>query len=274
MCPGVSSATFSPWWRGWKTAQPSNASSKASFQTPILSFAARNAKIAKRNAPESSRKEEGTNREWTRMHANVSRPKGATQYSPGQRPGNRPQKSRALKGRHNLENGTRLITCLVGPAVFRAQILRHCRSLGEPASGRKKKATICDYAGLTGLHHFASVICRISVPRYLNRDVVSDLLRALNFSGDISRPVLLIERRDKAAQLNRAIESFHVYPVELIFDVLSQRGVDAGGSVLIVSFLPCALLVATLDGGRGGRRGWGRAASHAQEQRRCAEGED
>ena len=105
-----------------------------------------------------------------------------------------------------------------------------------------------------------------SVPRYLNRHVVSDLFRALNFFGDVSCPVLLIGRRDEAAQLNRAIKGFHVYPVELIFDVSSQRGVDTDGSVLIISFLTCALLVATFDGGRGGRWGWGGAAGHAQEQ--------
>jgi hypothetical protein len=66
-----------------------------------------------------------------------------------------------------------------------------------------------------------TVICRLSVPRYLNRDVVSDLFRALNFSGDVSGPVLLVDGRDKSAQLNRAIERFHLYPIELIFDVLS-----------------------------------------------------
>ena len=119
-----------------------------------------------------------------------------------------------------------------------------------------------------------TVICRLSVPRYLNRDVVSDLFRALNFSGDVSGPVLLVDGRDKSAQLNRAIERFHLYPIELIFDVLSQRSVDADRSVLIVNSLASGLLVATLGGGRGGDGWWSRAAGHAQKQWHCADAED
>jgi hypothetical protein len=119
-----------------------------------------------------------------------------------------------------------------------------------------------------------TVICRLSVPRYLNRDVVSDLFRALNFSGDVSGPVLLVDGRDKSAQLNRAIERFHLYPIELIFDVLSQRSVDADRSVLIVNSLASGLLVATLGGGRGGDGWWSRAAGHAQKQWQCADAED
>ena len=119
-----------------------------------------------------------------------------------------------------------------------------------------------------------TVICRLLVPRYLNRDVVSDLFRALNFSGDVSGPVLLVDGRDKSAQLNRAIERFHLYPIELIFDVLSQRSVDADRSVLIVNSFASGLLVATLGGGRGGDGWWSRAAGHAQKQWHCADAED
>lgn len=92
------------------------------------------------------------------------------------------------------------------------------------------------------------------IHRLFDRDVIYDLSHAFDSLGEVCGPVLLISRIDKAAQLDRALERFHVYTLVLILTVLSERPLDTGGSGPVINVLACALLVATAG-----------ATGHAQE---------
>jgi len=99
-------------------------------------------------------------------------------------------------------------------------------------------------------------VVRRLIHRFFDRDVIDDLFHAWNFLGEVGGAILLVFGIDEAAQLNRALERFHIYSAILILRVVCQPRLDAGRSAMVVDSFASALLVAIA----------GSAAGHAQEQ--------
>ncbi len=93
-----------------------------------------------------------------------------------------------------------------------------------------------------GMSFFMFFILLILLLRF-ERDVVDDILDALNSLGDVFGLGFLVIGIHKAAQLRGAAEDIHVHPAEFVFRIIVQRVFNAGFGCRIVNVLAGAAII-------------------------------